>query len=537
MKYDSYRYHYSSRRNLVFAKKGMVGSSNPLAAQAGLEVLKKGGNAIDAIVATAACLTVVEPSANGIGGDAFAIVHTSGKMYGINGSGPAPQLISADKLRERGYETIPLHGLDPVSVPGAPATWAALAQRFGRLPLTETLAPAIRHAEEGFAIAPTVARLLMRYDKIYRKALEKYPVTQTWFDTFAPGGRVPKLGEAWGSPGHAKTLRLIAQTNAEAFYKGEVAETIDVFSKKYNGYLRADDLAAFAPEWVEPLSANYRGYDVWQLPPNCQGIVVLEALNILKQFDLTHKEDILTYHRQIEAVKLAFVDGMKYIADPRFVKVPTETLISNAYAQQRHALLSDAAVVDPAPGEAPGGGTVYLAAVDDEGNMVSYIQSNYTGFGAGAVVPGYGVSLHNRGSQFSLKAGHANELAPGKRPYHTIMPGFLTKNGQPLGPFGVMGGPLQPQAHLQVVSSMADFHLNPQDALDAPRWQWLRGKTVEVEPDFPNNVALGLQHLGHEIAYAPESIMYGRGQIILRNEHGVYVGGTEPRADGTLAIW
>lgn len=537
MKFNSYVHNYPSKRNLVFTKKGMVGSSNPLAAQAGLEILKKGGNAIDAAIATAACLTVTEPSGNGIGGDAFVIVSFKGQLYGLNASGPAGALADAQKLRDQGYESIPLHGLDPVTVPGIPKAWAELNKKFGKLTLLECLQPAINHANEGYAITPTVARLLKRYVKVYGASLEKFPSTQTWFDTFVKNGKVLEVGEILTLKDHAKSLQLIGETNADAFYTGEIADAIEKFMIKYDGVLRKKDLADYQVEWVKPLSTNYRGYDIWQLPPNSQGIVVLEALNILENFNLTHKEDILTYHRQIEAIKLAFVDGIKYIADPKYAKADVDMLISKEYAKKRFDTISDQKAQITVADDAPGGGTVYLACADDEGNMVSYIQSCYTGFGCGSVVDGYGICLHNRGAQFTLEKGHHNELVPFKRPYHTIIPGFITKDGKDIGPYGIMGGPLQPQAHLQALSSMIDFNLNPQDALDAPRWQWLRGNTIEVEPDFPSHIALGLLQLGHEIVYANESIMYGRGQIILKRDDGTLVGATESRADGTLAIW
>lgn len=536
MKFDPYSYHYPSRRNVMYAKNGMVGSASPLASQAGLEILKKGGNAIDAIIATAAALTVVEPSGNGIGGDSFSIIWYKGEMYGLNSSGFAPEAISAEKLRAKGQSEITKFGLDPVTVPGIPAGWAELSKKFGNLPLEEVLEPAARIAENGFPVAPNVARLWDRYYKIYRAALPANPVLQTWFDLFCPNGRPVQAGELWASPGHAATLREIGATNAESFYRGRLADEIDAFSQANGGYLRKSDLARFAPEWVQPIAANYRGYDVWELPPNTHGLVVLLGLNILENFKLEHKEDIDTYHKQIEAMKLAFTDGLAHVADPEHMTVDIDELLSKAYAAKRAAEIGEQAL-QPTVGELENAGTVYLAAADGEGNMVSYIQSNYTGFGSGSVVPGTGISLHNRGCQFTLDETHPNFIQPGKRPYHTIIPGFITKDNQAVGPFGVMGGPLQPQAHLQVVSSMIDFHLNPQDALDAPRWQWLRDKVVQVEPSMPFNVIDGLTRKGHIIEVANETIMFGRGQIIVRNEDGVLCGGTEPRSDGHLAVW
>nr|PZN03427.1 MAG: gamma-glutamyltransferase [Bacillota bacterium] len=534
MLFDLYQYNYPSRRNVVLAKKGMVATSQPLAAQAGLEILRKGGNAVDAAIATAACLTVVEPTGNGIGGDAFAIVWFEGKLYGLNASGPAPKSISAKKLREMGLTKIPKYGFIPVTVPGLPAAWAALSKRFGRLPFKEVLEPAIAYAEEGYPVSVNVAKLWKKaYDTFARCRSEEF---QYWFQTFCPDGRPPEAGEVWKSKDHARTLISIAESNAESFYRGELADRIDDFSKKYGGFIRKEDLASYEPEWVEPISVNYRGYDVWEIPPNGQGIAVLMALNILSEMEFDAKEAVDTYHKQIEAMKLAFADARKYVADPRFMKVSVKDLLSRDYAKERRKLITEKALT-PEAGEVREGGTVYLAAADGEGNMVSYIQSNYLGFGSGLVVPGTGIALNNRGNNFTLEEGHPNMLGPGKKPYHTIIPGFLTKEGKAVGPFGVMGGFMQPQGHLQILTGMLDFHLNPQDALDAPRWQWMKGKTVHVEPGFPVNIAQALLRRGHDVVYETESTSFGRGQIIWRKDDGVLIGATEPRADGQVAAW
>lgn len=535
MKFNSSVYSYPSRRNVVYAKKGMVATGQPMAAQAGLEILRAGGNAIDAAIATAACLTVVEPTSNGIGGDNFALVWTKGKLYGLNSSGKAPKSISIEKLKEKGITEIPKYGWVPVTVPGAPAGWAALSKRFGKLPLAGVLAPAIRYASEGYALTPNVSKL---WDKAYKnfKAGLKGGEFADWFDTFAPNGRPPKLGETWRSSDHAKTLGLIAETNAEAFYKGELADKIDEFSRKYNGYLRKEDLEEFEPEWVEPICINYRGYNVWEIPPNGHGIVALMALNILKGYEFKDRDNADTLHKQIEAMKLAFVDGQKYVADPRMMSVTAEQLLSEKYADGRRALIGEEAIM-PVPGEPTSGGTVYLATADEEGNMVSMIQSNYMGFGSGLVVPGTGIALHNRGHNFTLDPGHDNALAPGKKPYHTIIPAFLTKGNKAVGPFGVMGGFMQPQGHVQVIMNTIDFNMNPQDALDAYRWQWVGGKKIEIEPGFPNHLALQLAAKGHDIVPQLDTHLMGRGQIIWRDENGTLCGGTEPRTDGTIAAW
>ncbi|MCR2822391.1 gamma-glutamyltransferase [Lederbergia panacisoli] len=528
---------YTSQRTTAFAKNGMVATSQPLAAQAGLDILKKGGNAIDAAIATAAALTVVEPTSNGIGGDAFALVWTDGKLHGLNASGPSPKSISLEKVKSLGYEKMPAHGVIPITVPGVPSAWAELSKKFGRLPLTETLRPAIQYAEEGFPLTP----VLGKYWKLaYNRFLELFSSKEEfkpWFDTFAPNGRAPEIGEMWHSPGHAATLRAIANTSAESFYRGELAEKITSFVKKHNGFLSMEDLISFKAEWVEPVSVNYRGYDVWEIPPNGQGIVALMALNIAKGFNFTEKENVETYHKQIEAMKLAFMDGKAFITEPAHMPISVERLLSEEYAEKRRAkIVGDA--LEPTVMELPKGGTVYLATADGEGNMVSFIQSNYMGFGSGIVVPDTGIALQNRGHDFSLDEGHPNALQPGKRTYNTIIPGFLTKDGKAVGPFGVMGGYMQPQGHFQVVSNTIDFHLNPQAALDAPRWQWLEGKKVLLEPNFPLHIAQALARKGHQVQLAVDSGSFGRGQAIWRNsETGVLMGGTESRTDGSIAAW
>jgi len=536
MKYDSSVYSYPSRRNVVYAKKGMVATSQPMAAQAGLEILRKGGNAIDAAVATAATLTVVEPTSNGIGGDNFALVWIKDKLYGLNSSGKSPKSISIESLRERGItKEVPLYGLVPVTVPGAPAGWVELSKRFGKLPLTEVLAPAIRYATEGFALTPNVAKLWNNAFKKF-KASFKGDEFDNWFNTFAPEGRAPKVGETWKSLDHANTLKLIAETNGEAFYKGELADKIDEFSKKYDGYIRKEDLAEFQCEWVEPINVNYKGYDVWEIPPNGSGIVALMALNILNGYEFKARDTVDTLHKQFEGMKLAYVDGQKYVADPRMMSVTVEQLLSEEYAAKRRSLI-EAEALTPEAGDPALGGTVYMATADEEGNMVSFIQSNYHGFGSGIVIPGTGIALHNRGNNFVLDPNHDNALAPGKKPYHTIIPGFLTKDGKAVGPFGVMGGFMQPQGHVQVIMNTIDFHMNPQDTLDAYRWQWVGGKTIHIEPEFPNHLALQLSRMGHDIVPQLDTTLMGRGQIIWRSEDGTLCGGTEPRTDGTIAAW
>ncbi|WP_307151615.1 gamma-glutamyltransferase family protein [Robertmurraya andreesenii] len=514
----------------------MVATSQPLAAQAGLDILKKGGNAIDAAIATAAMLTVVEPTSNGIGGDAFALVWTKGELHGLNGSGPAPKSISIDAVKERGFDEMPTYGWLPVTVPGAPSAWAELSKRFGKLSLKEVLQPAIDYAENGFPLTPILGRYWGIAYKRFKELLtgEEF---QHWFDIFAPHGRAPKVGEVWKSEGHAATLRSIAETNGESFYRGELAEKIDAFSKKYNGFLTKEDLADYKAEWVQPIKVNYRGYDVWEIPPNGQGLVALLALNIVQGYDFHTRDFVDTYHKQIEAMKLAFTDGKAFITDLKEMKLTVDELLSEAYAVSRRNEITEEAIL-PNPYQPPSGGTVYLATADGEGNMVSFIQSNYMGFGSGLVVPGTGIALQNRGRDFFLDPEHHNALQPGKKTYHTIIPGFLTKGSEAIGPFGVMGGYMQPQGHMQVIMNTIDFHLNPQAALDAPRWQWVGEKKIQVEPHFPNHLAQALARKGHQVEMSVDTGGFGRGQIIWRDpDTGVLIGGTEARTDGSIAVW
>ncbi len=536
MDFDFLYYPYPSQRKVIFARNGMVATSQSLAAQAGLEILRQGGNAIDAAIATAACLTVVEPTSNGIGGDAFALVWTKETLYGLNSSGPAPQGISGEALQKKGLEKIPDYGWLPVTVPGAPAAWVELSRRFGRLSFPKLLSPAVDYAQNGFPVSATVSYLwkkaFQRYSQYENQEEMKY-----WFETFAPGGRTPEPGEMWRLPEQGQTLQMIGDTNADTFYRGRIADKIDSFSRKYDGYLRKEDLASFVSEWVKPISVNYQGYDVWEIPPNGQGLIALMALNILKEISLeTGREGPDTFHYQIEAVKLAFADGKETITDSKEMGELVKRLLSPEYAAKRRSLMTGESN-NPHPGRPTGGDTVYLATADGEGNMVSYIQSNYMGFGSGLVVPGTGIALQNRGANFCLNPNHANYLKPGKKTYHTIIPGFITKEDKPIGPFGVMGGFMQPQGHVQVVMNMLDFGLNPQSALDAPRWQWMEGKKIKVEQNFPKHIAEALERKGHVIEGALDSGGFGRGQIIWRTDNGVLMGATEPRTDGTVAAW
>jgi len=536
MNFDSSKYNYPSRRNVVYAR-NVVATSNPLAAEAGLEVMRRGGNAIDAAVATAAALTVVEPTANGIGGDAFAIVWDGKELHGLNASGYAPAALDADILRKQGILEMPKYSWEAVTVPGAPSAWASLSGKFGAVPFAELLKPAIEYARYGYPLPVSVGETWLRANDIYGKVL-KSESHKVWFDTFVPDGKCPGPGSIWFSTDMADTLEKLAETRCEDFYRGKIADDIVAFAQKSGGYIREPDLAEYFPEWVTPISVDYRGYDVYEIPPNGQGLAALMALNILKGFELDqHRETAQNYHVQIEAMKLAFADAEAYIADARFMDVGIDELLSESYTKKRRALINERALL-PSRGAPQRGGTVYLSTADAQGNMVSYIQSNYMGFGSGLVVPGRGISLHNRGNNFTLEEGHPNCLAPRKKPYHTIIPGFLSKSGEPVGPFGVMGGFMQPQAHVQVISSAIDFLLNPQDILDAPRWRWQSGKSVFLERGVDSELAQQLSERGHEITLLQEDVTsMGRGQIIWRMPNGAYCAGTEPRADGAIACF
>lgn len=536
MLFETSLHPYSLHRLPVYAKNGMVATSQHLAAQAGLRILQQGGNAVDAAVATAAVLAVVEPVSNGLGGDAFALIWIRGKLYGLNSSGPSPKSISLEKVTASGHTEMPHLGWTSVNVPGIPAAWAELSKRFGRLPFKNVLQSAIDYANNGYIVTPTIARAWQRACAHYQP-YKNDPLFTPWFETFAPSGRAPKEGQLWASPAHGATLKKIADTEARDFYNGEIAEKIAAFSTAHNGYMQLEDLSAYKPEWVDPISVCYRGYDVWEIPPNGQGIAALSALNILKGLPPANRFDERSYHQSIEAIKLAMSDAAAYVTEPRCMPVSVEDLLSDEYAATRRALIQDEAL-EPSHGQAQRGGTVYLATADDEGTMVSYIQSNYEGFGSAVVIPGTGIAMANRGCNFSLDVNHPNRLEESKRPYHTIIPAFLTKDGSPIGPFGVMGGFNQPQGHVQVVLNTIDGTLDPQAALDAPRWRWLSSKKVLLESHFPHHIAQALARRGHQVQISMDPELFGRGQIIWRDQTtGMLIGGTETRADGAVVAW
>jgi gamma-glutamyltranspeptidase/glutathione hydrolase len=531
---DLSRNPYNSQRSSTVARRGVVATSQPLAVQAGITMLQQGGNAVDAALATAIALTVVEPTSNGIGADAFALVWDGARLHGLNGSGRAPAALSLDTVRDMGHQTMPARGWLPVTVPGAPSAWRALHERFGKLPFATLFEPAIYYAEHGYPLSPILAHYWGLAAKAYSQSTD--PEFRGWLETFAPGGRAPKAGEIWSSPGHAATLRRIAESGSEDFYHGQIAKSIASFARETGGLITEQDLAAHRADWVEPISTNYRGYDAWEIPPNGQGITALIGLNILEGFDLPgmERDTAQSFHLQIEALKLAFADAHRYVADPDFEDVPVAQLLDKAYAAGRRALIGSRAL-DPAHGDPHAGGTVYLCAVDGDGLMVSFIQSNYMGFGSGVVVPGTGIALQNRGHGLSMDPAHPNRLEPHKRPFHTIIPGFLTRDGQAVGPYGVMGGFMQPQGHIQMVVNIVDYAMQPQASLDAPRWQWTAGRHVEIEGEADPAIVAGLQAMGHEVEVVPAGGGFGRGQIIWRLPSGAYVAGSDKRADGYAA--
>ena len=524
MEIDYYKNPFASKRMNVIARNGVVCTGNNLATQAGLRMLLQGGNAVDAAIATAACLTVVEPCSNGLGSDGFAIVWMKDKMYGMNSSGHSPYAISADQIDE-----IPKRGWIPVTVPGAVKGWKALSERFGSLPFKKLLEPAIDYARNGYPVSAEIARM-------WKKALNAIPNSEEfkgWYETFTFDGKTPEPGQMICMPKLADALEKIADTNTDALYYGELASRIDEESRKFGGFLRKKDLEDHKVEWVDPIHVNYHGYQVWELPPNGQGIVALMALNILNNFQFKTR-DVDCIHTQMEALKMAFADAKEYVTDSKCMEMPVRDLISVDYGKQRAKQIKYRAL-PPRVDKPHGSGTVYLCTADKDGNMVSYIQSNYMGFGSGIVVDG--VSLQNRGYDFSLDPTHVNYLMPHKKTYHTIIPGFLTKDNKPIGPFGVMGGYMQPQGHMQVVTNMIDFHLNPQMALDAKRFQWIENKKFILEPGFDENIISELKKRGHEIEIEEELAMFGRGQIIVRLENGVYIAGCESRTDSNIACY
>ncbi len=530
-------------RSEVIAQHGMACTSQPLATQVALDVLKAGGNAIDAAIAANAVLGLVEPTGNGIGGDLFAIIWDAktGQLYGLNASGRSPKSLTLDYLLENGYDKIPPYGPLPVSVPGCVDGWFELNERFGSMKMEEILQPAITYAREGFP----VTELIAYYWDLGARNLSRFPNIA---EVYMPGGKAPAKGDIFKNPYLAGTLTKIAEGGRDAFYKGDIARTIDKFMKEQGGFLSYEDLAGHTSEWVEPVSTNYRGYDVWELPPNGQGIAALQILNILEGYDIAGMGfgSKAYIHHFVEAKKLAFEDRAKYYADPAFNEIPVNALISKDYAAERRKLINpDRVSRNLDAGELEHGNTIYMTVADGAGNMISLIQSNYRGLGSGMSPDGLGFILQDRGELFSLEKGHFNVYEPGKRPFHTIIPAFITKDGKPWMSFGVMGGAMQPQGHAQIVVNMIDFGMNLQEAGDAPRIQhggssqptgetMTDGGVVYLESGIPYESIRELAIMGHSIQYDIGG--YGGYQAILWDqEKGVYFGASESRKDGQAA--
>ena len=541
LNYDPMQYAYPSRRNVVYARRAMACTSVPLGAELGIDVMRHGGNAVDAAVAMAAAMPLLEPTGNGVGGDCFALVwiEADKKLYGLNASGVAPMALSLETLQKRGLAAMPREGWLPTMVPGAPAGWAELNRRFGTRTLSELFAPAVAYARDGVPVPVNVARQWETDAKRIAKAMASDPAPHAyWWKAFMkPDGSPYRAGDLFRWDAYANTLEELAATNCESLYRCALMERLVAFSRASGGYFAEDDFRAYHPDWVEPITTDYRGYTVCEIPPNGHGITVLMALNLLRGMEMPReRESAELYHKVVESLKLAFADAKTYVADPRYMKTKVADLLSERYAAQRRALIGERALL-PEPGDPSCGGTIYLCAADPFGNMVSFIQSNYTTFGAGVAVPGTGISLQNRGANFSLDPASDNCLAGGKKSYHTIIPGFLLKDGEAVGPFGVMGAFMQPQGHVQVIVNTVDYHMNPQETLDAPRVQWLGGKRIQLERGVSEDIAAELASRDHEVEYAPSGIAMGRGQIIWRTDNGLLIGGTEPRCDGCAAAW
>jgi gamma-glutamyltranspeptidase/glutathione hydrolase len=523
----TYDFPYASKKLPVFAA-NVVASSQHLAATAGLRMLARGGNAVDAAIASAAAITVVEPTTNGIGSDAFCILWDGSRLVGLNASGLSPALMTPDQYESKAK--MPSVGWGSVSVPGAVSLWVALHARYGKLPFADLLEPAIRYASDGFRVSYMVARQ-------WERQIERLGGQESWVKAFLPDGRAPQPGELWKFPDQARTLTKIAESKGEAFYRGELAWAMDNYARTTGGALRKEDLAEHKPEWVDPIGLTYRGTTLHEIPPNGQGIAALMALGILENFDLAgHDADgPEVAHLRIEAMKLAFADAWRYVADPRFMDVTPNQLLDKHYLKNRAKLIDPKRAKEFGPGMPKEGGTIYLGTADATGMMVSLIQSNYTGFGSGIVVPGTGIALQNRASGFVTTAGHPNQVGPKKRPFHTIIPGFITKDGRPVATFGLMGGAMQPQGHMQVFSRIVDYGQNPQAAIDGPRWRVHElDKTIWTEEHMPADTLAGLAARGHTVTRTRwPSFDFGSSQIIWRfPEGGPYFAASESRRDG-----
>ncbi|WP_022728821.1 gamma-glutamyltransferase family protein [Fodinicurvata sediminis] len=522
----SFEFPYPSQRMPVMAR-NMVATSQPLASQAGVRMLLQGGNAIDAALATAIALTVVEPTGNGLGSDAFAILHDGNELHGLNASGRAPAAWTPERFA--GQDAMPERGWDSVTVPGAVSAWVSLSERFGRLPFEALFEPAITYAEKGYAVSPIIAQLWANGAKV----LKEQP---GFAEAFMPEGRAPKAGELYSNAAMGRSLRLIAETRGQAFYRGELAEKMAAFAGRHGGALSVEDLASHEPFWCGTVSKDYHGVEAHEIPPNGQGIAALIALGILEHTAVCDHgvDSVAGLHLQIEAMKLALAEVYAHVGDPETMEIPPEQMLEPDYLKARAKEIDPKRAGDPGHAIPRPGGTVYITAADASGSMVSFIQSNYSGFGSGVVVPETGISLQNRGSGFRLDANHPNCVGPRKLPFHTIIPGFLTRGGEPLTSYGVMGGPMQAQGHVQMVLRMLDYGQTPQTASDAPRWRVTGGRRVAMEQSFPAETLEGLKTMGHEISVEPPEAAFGFGgaQLIHRMDNGIYIAGSDHRKDG-----
>ncbi|MFX1452576.1 MAG: gamma-glutamyltransferase [Promethearchaeota archaeon] len=518
----NWKFPYPSQRMPILAK-NIVSTSQPLASQAGLRMLLKGGNAIDAAIACAIALTVVEPTMNGIGSDAFAIVWDGKELNGLNASGRSPKAWTPEYFSK--YKKMPLLGWDTVTVPGAVSAWVALSERFGKLPFKELFKPAIEYAKNGFLVSPITAQAW----GFARTFFKKFP---DFVDCFLPNGKAPKAGSVFSNPSQAQTLKLISETNGEAFYRGELAKKIVKYAEKTGGLITLEDLNNHKVDWVKPISIKYKNIVLHEIPPNGQGIAALMALGFLKYGNLQdyNIDSADSLHIQLEAMKLAFADVYRYVSDPSTMEFDYSHLLDSEYLAKRANLIGLKKAKDFKFGTPKFGDTVYLTTADADGMMVSYIQSNYMFFGSGIVVPGTGISFQNRGMGFTLEEGHPNQVGPNKRPFHTIIPAFVTQNNKPLISFGVMGGPMQPQGHIQMIIRIFDYSQNPQAASDAPRWQVLGGLNVGVEEGFKPEVLKELSQHGHKIM-KQSSMNFGGAQIIYKLKEG-YLAASDHRKDG-----
>ena len=522
MKAFGWDFPYPSQRMPVLAR-NVVATSQPLAAQAGLSMMQKGGNAVDAALAAAITLTVVEPTSNGIGSDAFCILWDGKQLQGLNASGRSPAAWNPERFKA--HQAMPTRGWDAITVPGAVSAWVALSERYGKLPFANLFEPAIRYATDGYMVSPTISRL-------WAAQVPQLKDVPGFAEHFMPRGRAPEAGEKFTAPAHARTLRRIAETRGEAFYRGDLAQRMAEHARKHGGVMTVEDLAAHSADWVEPLAHDYRGCTLHEIPPNTQGIAAQIALGILEGFDLgaIPVDSADSLHLQIEAMKLAFADAYEYVSDPATMRVKNSGLLNREYLRSRSRLIDMKKAKQPQHGVHGRGGTVYLTAADASGMMVSFIQSNYQGFGSGIVVDG--ISLQNRGYGFALRPGHANIVGPRKRPFHTIIPAFITRDGRPEMSFGVMGGSMQAQGHTQVMVRFADYRQNPQAAADAPRWRVGENLDVNIEHGVPAAVIDDLKSRGHRMAQADRwSTDFGRAQLIYRMDDG-YLAASERRTDG-----